>query len=103
MDVAAVVVLEDAAEDLEAGKAFYDSREAGVGDYFVDSLLSDIDSLLIYAGIHSVHFGFFRLLSKRFPFAIYYDVDGKLARVAAVLDMRRDPAWIRKELADRER
>ena len=82
MDIAAVVVLEDAAEYLESGRVFYDSREEGVGDYFVDSLLSDIDSLLIYAGIHSVHHGFYRLLSRRFPFAVYYDIDGKIARVA---------------------
>ena len=45
MHVDAVVVLDEAAEDLEAGKAFYDSREQGIGDYFIDSLLADIDSL----------------------------------------------------------
>ena len=27
-----VVVLEDAAEDMEAGKRFYESREWGIGD-----------------------------------------------------------------------
>jgi hypothetical protein len=30
-----VVVLEDAAADLEAGRTFYERREVGVGDYFV--------------------------------------------------------------------
>lgn len=38
---------------------------------------------------------------RRFPFAIYYDVTDDLARVAAILDMRRDPASIRKELSER--
>ena len=103
MHVDAVVVLDEAAEDLEAGKAFYDSREQGIGDYFIDSLLADIDSLQIFAGIHSVHFGFYRLLSRRFPFAVYYDIEGNIARVATVLDMRKDPAWIRAELTERER
>lgn len=87
--------------DLEAGRSFYDEREAGVGRYFLDCLMSDLESLRLYAGIHSVHFGFHRLLSRRFPFAIYYDVSDDLARVAAILDMRRDPAWIRKELSER--
>jgi hypothetical protein len=39
-----VVVLEDAAADLEAGKAFYERREPEVGDYFLASLLSDLSS-----------------------------------------------------------
>ena len=67
-----VVVLEDAAEDIEAGRHFIESREAGIGDYFVESIFSDLGSLVLYAGIHPAHFGFQRLLSKRFPFGIYY-------------------------------
>ncbi len=42
-----VVVFEDAAADLEAGRRFYENREPGVGDYFVESLLSDLDSLVL--------------------------------------------------------
>lgn len=96
-----VITLEEASRDLDAGKEFYDEIEDGIGLYFIDSLLSDIESLRIFAGVHSQRFGFFRLLSKRFPFAIYYDMDGVYVRVAAVLDMRRSPAWIRKELQER--
>jgi hypothetical protein len=58
MRVRAVIVLEDAAEDLEAGRNFYDGREPGVGRYFLDCLLSDLESLRLYAGIHSVHWDF---------------------------------------------
>ena len=101
MNVKAVVVLEEAIEDLEEGRMFYESREVGIGDYFIDSLLSDINSLKIYAGIHSVHLGFYRMLSKRFPFAIYYEIVEGMAKVAAVLDMRRDPAWLREEFSER--
>ena len=67
-----VVVLSDAAEDLELGRGFYDSRELGIGDCFVDSLLSDIESLRLFHGIHKMDFGFYRMLSSRFPFGIYY-------------------------------
>ena len=86
---------------MEVGRRFYESREQGVGDYFVESLLSDLESLVLYAGIHGRHFGLLRMLSKRFPFAIYYDVAGKTAYVYAVLDMRRDPIWLRAELGKR--
>ncbi len=96
-----VVVLEDAAQDMESGRRFYESREAGIGDYFVESILSDLDSLVLYAGIHPIHCGFNRMLSRRFPFGIYYDVEGLTAFVYAILDMRRNPLWIRRQLRKR--
>jgi hypothetical protein len=97
-----VVVLEDAADDLEAGRRFYETRERGVGDYFVESLLSDLDSLVLYAGIHSTHFGFYRMLSKRFPFGIYYEVEQGTAYVYAILDMRQDPIRLQPTLQKRK-
>jgi hypothetical protein len=56
-------------------------------------LFSDIDSLVLYAGIHRKQFGYHRLLSKRFPFAIYYqlEADGVVV-VFRVLDCRQDPS-----------
>jgi len=92
-----VRILDEAEQDLVDGFRFYETQEAGLGDYFIDSLFSDIDSLHLYAGIHLVHFGCHRLLSKRFPFAIYYKVDSKTASVWAVLDCRQDP----DKIADR--
>ena len=86
-----VVILEDAAEDLESGAQFYESCATGVGDYFLDSILSDLDSLVLFAGIHPIYFGFHRMLSKRFPFGIYYEVEDNVVYVYAVLDLRRDP------------
>gem|GEM_PF-1350314 len=63
-------ILESAIGDLEAGRDFYDWQEDGVGDCFQDCLLSDIDFLVLYGGIHRQVFGFHRLLSRRFPYAI---------------------------------
>ena len=93
-----IEILDDAQEDLIEGFRFYENREIGVGSYFLDCLFSDIDSLVLFAGIHQVVYGYHRCLSKRFPFAIYYDVEGELIRVHAVLDCRRNPSWIRKRL-----
>jgi hypothetical protein len=53
-----VVVLAEAAEDIEQARDFYDAQEYGIGDYCADSLLADIESLALYHGIHSRHFGF---------------------------------------------
>lgn len=72
--------------------------EAELGEYFLLSLASDIDSLRFFAGIHLKQFGFHRALSKRFPFGIYYLLSEELVSVYAILDLRRDPAWIRERL-----
>ncbi|WP_447975382.1 type II toxin-antitoxin system RelE/ParE family toxin [Nitrospira sp. Kam-Ns4a] len=93
-----IEILDDAQEDLIQGFHFYESLEPGLGSYFLDCLFSDIDSLLVSAGIHPLTFTYHRCLSKRFPFAIYYSVSGELVRVHAVLDCRRKPSWIRKRL-----
>lgn len=93
-----VRILRLALEDLAAGREFYDRQRKGVGDYFFDSLFAEIDSLVLYAGIHRVQFGHRRLLAKRLPYAVYYRMSGSEAVVHRVLDCRRDPRWIRREL-----
>lgn len=62
-----VRVLRLALEDLAAGRRFYDRQHAGVGSYFFDSLFSEIDSLVLHAGIHPIRHGYHRLLARRFP------------------------------------
>ncbi len=84
--------------DLRVGFRFYEKQQAGLGGYFLDSLYSDIESLLLYAGIHSQHFGKYRVLSDRFPYAVYYELREDLIMVRAVLDLRRDPSWISQKL-----
>ncbi len=91
-------ILESAIGDLSAGRDFYDQQEIGVGDYFQDCLFSDIDSLVLYGGIHRQVFGFYRLLSKRFPYAIYYRMESDMVVVYRVLDCRRDPQRLRRSL-----
>ncbi len=93
-----VQILDEAEQDLLEGAQFYENQIAGLGQYFLDSLFSDIDSLQIYGGIHSVHLGYHRLLSKRFPFAIYYRVEDNVARVRAILDCRQDPEKVKNRL-----
>jgi hypothetical protein len=37
--------------DLADGFQFYEKQQESLGDYFLDSIFSDIDSLKLYAGI----------------------------------------------------
>ena len=47
-----VQISDDALEDLAAGAWFYESQEAGLGDYFSTCLRSDIESLKVTGVIH---------------------------------------------------
>jgi plasmid stabilization system protein ParE len=92
-------VLDQATADLIEGFHFYEHQQVGLGSYFLASLHADIESLRLYGGVHRVAYrGYHRLLSKRFPFAVFYKVHADTVFVYAVVDCRRDPAWIRRHL-----
>ena len=94
-----IKILESAKRDLKEGYYFYERQKEGLCHYFLETMSSDIDSLRIFAGIHSIHLGkYYRLLSKRFPFAVYNLLEENEVRIYAVVDCRRDPAWIRQRL-----
>ncbi len=91
-------LLDLAEEDLLEGFRFYQRQPARVGFYFLETLYSDIESFRLFGGIHRQVLGYHRLLSKRFPYAIYYKIDGEEVAVWRVLDCRRNPKWIQKQL-----
>ncbi len=91
-----IEVAQSARDDLEDGFWFYEAQQAGIGDYFLNALQSDIDSLLLYAGVHEKPFDprVYRRVSTRFPYAVYYTLSEDVACVVAVLDTRRDPRLV---------
>ena len=93
-----IEILDEAEDDIANGIKFYQAQKEGLGDYFLDSIFSDIESLCIYAGIHIKILSYHRLLSKRFPFSIYYKINDNIVYIYAVLDCRRDPSWIEQRL-----
>lgn len=101
MNVCDVRILDEVADDLERGKALYNANGRDAGCYFIDCLMVDIASLKLYAGIHAYRFGFQRMLSKRFPYALYYEIEADCATVIAVLDMRQNPRSTERVLSQR--
>ena len=93
-------LLETAKEDLRAGYRFYEQQSAGLGSYFLDCMQADVRSLQIFGGVHAKAEGFYRLLAKRFPFAIYYLIEGGRIDVYAILDCRRNPTWTTSKLRE---
>ena len=94
-----IKILSSAMDDLYEARLFYEKQGEGLGDYFFDSIFSDIDSLVLYGGIHGKVYDYYRLLSKRFPYAVYYTVeDSEVVVVQRVLDLRQNPKKIRRAL-----
>jgi plasmid stabilization system protein ParE len=91
-------ILPEAEHDLEIGADFYEAQREGLGRYFTDCLMSDIESLRLYAGIHQRQHGLHCFVSKRFPFAIFYDVAHEVIDIYAVLDFRQNPTAIQTRL-----
>jgi len=59
-----IILLSEVRDDLVEGQKFYNANEKEVGDYFWDSLIADIESLLSYAGVHSKRSGLYNKGSK---------------------------------------
>ena len=94
-----IQISEDALEDLNDGCLFYETQEAGLGDYFAACMRADIEGLRVSAGVHRVVYqDYHRLLSRVFPYGIFYTFEKSAAVVWAVIDLRRDPVWIREKL-----
>ena len=94
-----IQLLTSAYNDLLAGRLFYEKQAEKLGEYFFDSLFSDVDSLILYGGIHSKVWGYHRMLSHRFPFAIYYKLDKDSNIVVwRILDCRQNPEKIKNQL-----
>ena len=94
-----IQISEDAVDDLNEGFLFYYAQESKLGDYFTSCLQADIEGLRFTAGIHRViEDDYHRLLSRVFPYGIFYTIDSGTATIWAIVDLRRESEWIRAKL-----
>ncbi|MCP5528793.1 MAG: type II toxin-antitoxin system RelE/ParE family toxin [Verrucomicrobiales bacterium] len=92
-------VLDSALEDLDRARHFYEHQAEGLGMDFLEVMFAQIDSLASYGGVHRKVFGYHRLITRRFPYAVYYRVEGNRVVVWRVLDLRQSPAKISRALS----
>ncbi len=55
-----VKISSDAEIDIREGYWFYEKQAVGLGEYFRDCIIADIDSLKFYGGIHESAYGYQR-------------------------------------------
>lgn len=95
-----IVITESASDDIAEAYLFYEEQCLGLGDYFETSILADIRSLVVYAGVHEIHFDiYYRKIASKFPYAVYYTLENEVILVHAVADTRRNPALLRNKLS----
>lgn len=91
-----LLVRPEAALDLADAARWYEARQPGLGAVFVEEVDSAFKRIeagpLRYA---SAHGSLRRAFVRRFPFAVYFDLDGTDIIVFAVLHQRR-----RKDILD---
>jgi|APCry1669188970_1035186.scaffolds.fasta_scaffold05822_1 Putative addiction module component len=58
-------LLSSSLDDVIDGRLFYEKQGEELGEYFFDSLFSDIDSLTLYGGVHPKIFGYHRMVVQK--------------------------------------
>jgi plasmid stabilization system protein ParE len=87
-----------AGQDLEDAGLFYEAREIGLGERFLD----DVDRLLLQIQENPARFpavgrGVRRGLVKSFPYAIYFLIDDGSIVVVGILHQHRIPStWLER-------
>jgi hypothetical protein len=89
--------------DLAAALMFYETQAAGLGSKMLAGVNEACSNLLLFPGSGRAAFGNMKKTKiARFPFGIVYRVEAELIVVYAVVDLRRDPDQVRRELDSRD-
>lgn len=84
----------DALAEFKAEVFYYEAVQPGLGLTFADEVFRMIDLARLFPRMGSPEEGEVRsLLTKRFPFVIYYQVIGETLWIWAVMHAARDPGY----------
>jgi plasmid stabilization system protein ParE len=93
-----ILVRGQAKRDLQRAARYYEKQLAGLGRDFV----AEIDRLLEWIGenpllCQTVHQEVRRAIAHRFPYGLFYKIEGEVIVVIAIVHLRRDPtSWQRR-------
>ena len=87
-----VLFLRPAAEqDLAAARDWYDRKSSGLGDRFLDAVALALRELEDAPEIHRLYYrAFRRVLLRRFPYKIFYQVVGNRIVIFRVLHAKQE-------------
>ncbi len=93
-----VEALPSVARDIETAFEWYEGEQDGLGLEFLEELRATFENILDGPfKYENLKIGIRRAFTKRFPYAVYFSVEGEIILIVAVLHTARDPAeWKRR-------
>lgn len=86
-----VIIRPNAEADLYDAKRWYEARRVGLGDELLDEIGRAIHQLAANPERRPVYYqGFRRLLTRRFPYKIFYRAEGNRVIIFRILHAKRD-------------
>ncbi len=86
-----LVVRPRAEADLRDARDWYESQRAGLGAEFIAQIDATIQVLIRDPQRHPVYYrGFRRVLARRFPYKLFYRLEGDRIIMFRILHVRRD-------------
>ena len=81
-----------AKDDVELAFAWYERQRRGLGFEFLDCVEIAVESILENPEMYRIHYSIFRgYVIRRFPFSVFYTVEGNEIVMHSVFDNRQDP------------
>jgi plasmid stabilization system protein ParE len=86
-----VIIRPNAEADLQDARSWYESQRIGLGDELLVEVRNAVQLLAEQPERRSIHYnGFRRLITRRFPYKIFYRVEGDCVIVFRILHAKRD-------------
>ena len=86
-----LVIRPRAEADLRDARSWYESQRAGLGVEFLAQIDATIQVLIRDPQRHPVYYcGFRRVLARRFPYKLFYRLEGDRIIMFRILHVRRD-------------
>jgi toxin ParE1/3/4 len=94
-----LTVRRQAKADIREAARWYESQRVGLGRAFVQQIDALLDRVRLNPMRYQVVYrDMRRAIPRRFPYGVFYRIDGAAVLVFAVVDLRRDPSsWQDRE------
>ncbi len=80
----------EAEQDIAAARDWYDEVQTGLGDAFLDEISAAIHQLTCHPETPRLYYlNFRRILLRRFPYKVFYQVIGQRIVISRVLHVRQ--------------
>lgn len=92
-----VLLRPEAEQDLAYAHQYYEGQHRGLGAQFLDEFQAALERIQEHPELYApLGHGIRRALLRKFPYGVFYILDGRDIRILAVLHLARNPAIWRK-------